>query len=313
MDGIDIALRFTGAFYAFAGFVAARSGLTSNLIDRALAALTLQKTPAIENHRAIWLLGLSVLVFASGATLVFLLEAAVWLFALGTSVQALFFLVLGPYYFDVADPPDPLGRRRSLNAFVIYCASTLFVIWAAYTGRLIPLANASPFQLGLAGGAIVLQIGYILRHMYFPPKRQPAFGSFDDGSESETTDFDDTGYDPTGLPASSKRIKVMADYHTYPLWAMDEGLIGDFAPQDLGVSDDLNVDLWTWANEFDASLNADDPANSRWSAERYKQHIEEGIALARRIKRELPDREVFAKDTNGNLVEVAVDSDSAPV
>ena len=121
---------------------------------------------------------------------------------------------------------------------------------------------------------------------------------------TQRTSFDDTPLDHTGLPASSKRIKVMADYSTYPLWAMDEGLMGDFAPQDLGVSDELSVDLWTWANEFDASLNPDDPANSRWSADRYKQHVAEGIALARRIKGELPDREVFVHDESGNLIEI---------
>jgi hypothetical protein len=56
-------------------------------------------------------------------------------------------------------------------------------------------------------------------------------------------------------------------------------------------------------------MNVDDPARSNWSADRYKQHIEEGRALARRIKRELPDREVFAPDTEGTLVEI---TDEAP-
>jgi hypothetical protein len=309
MDGIDIALRFIGAFYAFAGFAACRGALMSDLLDKALAALTLQKTPVVERRRAIWLLTLSLLIFAGGICLMLLLEPAAWLFAFSAIIQALYFLVLGPYYFDKAEPPDPQGRRRSINAFVIYSASTCFALWAAYRGRLIPLANIAPWQFAAAGGLIALQLGYVLRHTHFPPKRKSGFASFDDDASTDDISADDSGLDYSGLPASSKRIKVMADYSTYPLWAMDEGLMGDFAPQELGVSDELSADLWTWANDFDASLNPDDPANSRWSDERHMEHIERGIALARRIKYELPDREVFVHNTTGDLIEIVTHAD----
>ena len=306
MDGTDIALRVIGAFYAFAGLVTARMGLTSNLVDHAIAAIAMQKPDRIETHRTIWLLGLSTLTFSSGVCLMLMLEPAAWIFAIGVLVQALYFVALGPYYFDAAEPPDPLGRRRSINAFVLYCAATAFVVWAAYAGRLVAIADASRWLLGGAVAAIALHVGYIIRHMMFPPKRKSAFGDFDDGGTSDY--IDDTPLDQTGLPASSKRFKLMADYGTFPLWAMDDGLIGDFSPQDLGVSEELTADLWAWANAFDLSLNPDDPANSRWSAERYTQHVTDGIALARRIKRELPDREVFVHDASGTLVEVTDDN-----
>jgi hypothetical protein len=302
MDGTDIALRVIGAFYAFAGLVTARMGLTSNLVDHAIAAIAMQKPDRIEIHRTIWLLSLSTLTFSSGICLMLLLAPAVWLFVLCAFVQALYFVALGPYYFDAAEPPDPLGRRRSVNAFVLYCAASAFVVWAAYVGRLIPIADASGWLLGAAAAAIALHVGYIIRHMMFPTKRKSAFGDFDDGSTSDYVD--DTPLDQTRLPASSKRFKLMADYGTYPLWAMDDGLIGDFSPQDLSVSEELTSDLWAWANNFELSLNPDDPANSRWSADRYKQHVAEGLALARRIKRELPEREVFVHDEKGDLIEI---------
>ena len=302
MDGTDIALRVIGAFYAFAGLVTARMGLTSNLVDHAIAAIAMQKPDRIETHRTIWLLGLSTLTFSSGVCLMLMLEPAVWIFAICLLVQALYFVALGPYYFDAAEPPDPLGRRRSINAFVLYCAATAFVVWAAYAGRLVAIADASRWLLGGAVAAIALHVGYIIRHMMFPPKRTSDFGSFDDGDASDFVD--DAPLDQTGLPASSKSFKLMADYGTFPLWAMDDGLIGDFSPQDLGVSEALTADLWAWANAFDLSLNPDDPANSRWSAAPYTQHVTDGIALARRIKRELPDREVFVHDASGTLVEV---------
>jgi hypothetical protein len=304
MDGTEIALRFVGAFYTFAGLVTARAALTSNLIDKAISAITLKKTDRIDTHRTIWLVSLSILIFAGGVALLLLLEPAAWLFGAAALVQAVYFAILGPFYFDIADPPDPLGRRRSINAFVIYCASTAYVVWAAYVGRLIPIASASGILLGAGIAAIALQIGYVARHMLWAPKRQSAFGGFDDDGAEPDTEGDDAGRDVDGLAASSKRIKLMADYGIYPLWSMDDGLVGNIAPQDLGVSDELSADLLTWASEFDMSLDTDNPAVSRWTAERRREHAAQGIALARRIKREFPDREVFVHDESGELVEV---------
>jgi hypothetical protein len=309
MDGTEIALRVIGAFYTFAGLVAARAALTSNLIDHAISVISMQKPDPIETHRTLWLLSQTVLIFAGGVALMLLLEPAVWIFALTALMQAIFFVGLGPLYFDTADPPDPQGRQSSINAFVIYCAATLFVTWAAYTGRLIPIGNASGLLLGSAAAAIALHLGYMVRHLWFPAKRNPAFGGFDDSEHLDGTE-DDSALDHSGVPASSKRFKLMADYGTYPLWAMDDGLIGDFAPQDLGASGELTADLWAWANDFELSLNTDDPVESRWSVDRHKQHVADGLALARRIKHELPDREVFVHDANGELVEVTGDGDA---
>ena len=303
MDGVDIALRAIGAFYLLAGAFAARAALTSNLIDQAIAAISMKKTERVEQHRTLWLLSLSVLFFAGGACLVLLLEPAAWLFAISALIQIFFFLVLGPHYFDVADPPPPEARQRSINAFVVYSAATLFTIWAAYTGRLTKLSDTSPLLWGAALAAIALHLGYILRHTLFPVKRKPNFAAFD-STDDDTSDSADTPDDTGGDIADSRRIKLMADYGCYPLWAMDEGKIGNFSPYYLYASLELENDLWAWAAEYDMSLNADDPANSKWSEERHREHIERGLSLARRIKAELPEREVFALNAEGSLVEV---------
>ncbi len=163
MDGTDFTLRVIGAFYTFAGLVAARAALTSNLIDHAISAISMQKPDRIEIHRTIWLLGQTVLIFAGGVCLMLLLEPAAWIFALTALMQALFFVALAPLYFDAADAPDPQGRRSSMNAFVIYTAATAFVVWAAYAGRLIPIENASTVLLGSAAAAIALHLGYIMQ------------------------------------------------------------------------------------------------------------------------------------------------------
>jgi hypothetical protein len=301
MDGFGIALRIIGAFYVIAGYFTARAALTSSLIDQAIAAISMKRTERVEQHRTIWLLTLSVLFFAGGVCLMLLLEPAAWLFAISALIQIFFFLFLGPYYFDVADPPPPEARQRSINAFVVFGAATLFTIWAAYTGRLTKLADASPLLWGSAAGAIALHLGYILRHTLMPPKRKPAFSGFGGGDDDDVAALEEVPAPPS---ASSKRIKVMTDYNCYPLWAMDEELISPFSPQHLGASMELENDLWAWAGEFDLSFDMDDPAKSRWSEERYQQHIEQGLALARRIKGELPEREVFALDTDGKLVEI---------
>lgn len=310
MDGIDIALRAIGAFYVLAGFFAARGALTSNLIDQAIAAISMKKADPVETHRTIWLLSLAILFFAGGAFLMLLLEPAAWLFAICAVVQLAFYLFLGPYYFDVADPPPAAERQRSINASVAYGACTLFILWAAYTSRLTKLSETPPLLWGSALAAIALHIGYILRHTLFPVKRKSGFATFGGGDDesSPSDETDHTGADLSG----SRRIKVMADYQCYPLWAMDEGKIGCFSPYHLGVSVELESDLWNWAGEFDASLNLDDPANSKWSKERYEQHIEQGLALARRIKQELPEREVFTLNADGALVEIEGANPAAP-
>ncbi len=302
MDGIGIALRVIGAFYVIAGYFTARAALTSNILDQAIAAISMKKTERVETHRTIWLLSLSVLFFAGGVCLMLLLEPAAWIFGINALVQLCYFLVLGPYYFDAAEPPPPEARQRTINAFVVFVACTLFIAWAAYTGRLTGLSEAPPLLWGSAAAAIVLHLGYILRHTLFPPKRKSAFSGFGGGDLDNAAPLEEIPPPPS---ASSKRIKLMADYGCDPLWAMDDELIGPFSPQHLGVSMELENDLWAWSGAFDLSFDLDDPAKSRWPEERYKQHIEEGLALARRIKGELPDREVFALNSEGTLVEIS--------
>ena len=57
-------------------------------------------------------------------------------------------------------------------------------------------------------------------------------------------------------PAQSRTIKVMADYDCHPLWALDADLVGDFPPEDIGVSAELCHDLKDWAQSFNASSTA---------------------------------------------------------
>jgi hypothetical protein len=284
----QLALRLVGAFYAFAGFIAARSALTSHFLDRAIAAIAAQKPKGVETAQAVWLLTAAFVILAGGAALMLLLDIAVWLFLASAVGQIAY---TAPRYFDVGDPPDPDGRRRSYNAFVIYLAATAFVVWAYLTGRLLDW-RAVPWQLLALFAAVVA--GYAARTTWQLTRPfRPAYGAFGAAAGGEARH-----------PSQSQRIKVMADYGCHPLWAMDDGLHGDFPPEDIGLSPELTRDLLQWADDFSPSFNEEDPAAGKWSETQYAAHETAGRSLAIRIARERPDLVVYTHTREHGVLEV---------
>lgn len=160
----SIALVLVGAFYVFAGIVGTRAAKTSQLMDRALQAISLEPTPAAETLRGYWLVGSTQLVLASGLALMTKTIPALWLFVASAAGQALYLFFLAPYYFDKSEPADPRGRSQTTNAFVIYLAATMFVVWAYWKGELLPVAEASPLALGSAALVMAANLAYVARH-----------------------------------------------------------------------------------------------------------------------------------------------------
>ena len=158
----NIALLLIGAFYAVAGVIVARAGLTLLVIDAAAGALSLEKPNAAEIARNRINLVVVVLMFSGGVMLMGRIEFALVAFVACALLQAIYFFVLAPFWLDPADPPRREGRRQSLNAFVIYLAASLFVAWAWSTGRLYPLSDAS--RLLIAGIALAIAgfVGHII-------------------------------------------------------------------------------------------------------------------------------------------------------
>ena len=226
----DIVLRVIGAFYAFGGYIATRAGLTSRVIDQAIAAIALKKTPASERAQNAWMLATAALVLTGGVLLLAGLQLAAWVFVLSTLGQVAYIYYVAPRFFDADNAPDADGRRGTSNALVIYAAATAFILWAAYRGRLIGVEQASTPALIAVAGALLLYGGYVARALWWTP-RQSAGGSALLGAEDEA---------PSRPLHKSKRIKVMADYYCDPLWALDEDLYGCFPPEDLGLSDGLS-------------------------------------------------------------------------
>ena len=162
MDPTDIGLRILGAFYAFAGVVATRAAITSNMLDRALAAISLKKTPFHETAQTAWLVLASLIVLAGGAALMLKVDIAVWLFLVSAILQALYIFVVAPRFFDKDDPPDATGRQRTTNAFVIYIAATALVVWAFTTGKLLRLEQLPPPVILGTASTLLLYTGYVL-------------------------------------------------------------------------------------------------------------------------------------------------------
>ena len=52
-----------------------------------------------------------------------------------------------------------------------------------------------------------------------------------------------------------KIIKLMADYHSYPLWWSGNNRFGNIDPKDLPISEELVDGLLLWAAFYDQTLN----------------------------------------------------------
>ena len=299
MDVVDLLLRLIGAFYVFAAYMAARAGVMSLLIDRAIAAISLEQPARADILKAYWLLAASVLVMASGATLLFLLDVAVWAFLASALGQAIYLFVLAPRYFDAEEPPDEVGRRQTINAFTIYLVATAFVVWAFGDGRLSSVAVASWVALAGSSALVVALVGYIMKN---------SGGAASDTQHAPLQNLrDDDEWDisqqPSGL-SGPKSVKVMADYDCHPLWLSHNGFESNVSAAELGLSSELTRDLNEWAQAFDSALNRDDPATSLWSDEEHGAHMRLGRPLAERLARERPDLVVHVLDPDRGIEEV---------
>lgn len=87
----------------------------------------------------------------------------------------------------------------------------------------------------------------------------------------------------------AQAIKVMADYECHPLWMTGPDL-GEVAPDDerLQLSPELAGRLTAWAEEFDGTLNLDDPISSGFlTREREESFAVTGELIARELARVL--------------------------
>ena len=96
------------------------------------------------------------------------------------------------------------------------------------------------------------------------------------------------------------RIKLWADYGSYPLWGVDE--IENFAPEELPLSEDTIQRLHQWQNTYDATLNQDYPPLSGFlNAEAEARFQQEGVQLWKQLLTELSSNYEVYHQRDGQL------------
>ncbi len=86
-------------------------------------------------------------------------------------------------------------------------------------------------------------------------------------------------------------IKVMADYHCYPLWITDECGPDNVDPRSLDISVALAEQLDSWAEQYDATLDNENPLQSGFSSPTaHAQFVSQGKQLSKQLARELEKR-----------------------
>ena len=225
------------------------------------------------------------------------LELALWLFVASTVGQAVYIWGLAPLWFDREDPPDPTGRRQTTNAFVIYAAVTALVVWAAQRGLLFEWREISMPLLAFAGVAFAAHVLHVLKALSWPAGDDGGAPGFGASSENVSDE-------PLRPPHESKRVKVMADYGSHPLWALDEDTGGDLSPAAIGLSADLARDLVDWAERYGGGPNRIDEPGRPWTDADFSAHEAEARPLAMRLASERPDLVVYVVEPGVGVVEV---------
>ncbi len=86
-----------------------------------------------------------------------------------------------------------------------------------------------------------------------------------------------------------KKLKLMTDYECYPLWEYENNeLIDNPNPNTLSLCSETIARLEKWANDYDATLNLEDPVSSGFANQEKEAAFElEGINLWNKLKKEL--------------------------
>ena len=125
--------RLVGAFYVFAGVLTVRQAINNWRLERVLGAFL--GTPPSEKAADVMLSIIAVLTLLSGLTLAFLSRWAAPAFVACWLAQA-GYLLWAPRWHVPEEPELRKLRRATINAFAVYTAPTLSVLWWSQSGVL---------------------------------------------------------------------------------------------------------------------------------------------------------------------------------
>jgi len=90
------------------------------------------------------------------------------------------------------------------------------------------------------------------------------------------------------LDANKQTVRVMAEYESFPLWQANSDGPANVDPASLPISSELAQTLLDWADDYDRTLNRDDPLASGFpDATAEENFYAQGERLARQLAAEL--------------------------
>lgn len=93
--------------------------------------------------------------------------------------------------------------------------------------------------------------------------------------------------------ADVMNLRLMPDYDCHPVWEISHDGVRNVDPNDLPISDQLKSHIRHWAERFDATLCAGDPASSGFASPADEADFErEGLRLWAALRAELGERAV---------------------
>ncbi len=306
---IAVLFGLLGAFYMFGGFVVVRAIAMDALIDTAIEGIdfTQASSTAGGKHqlKRHFLGAMAFVSFTGGAFLFFHSAVAPVLFCMSLAMQLVYIVVLAPRYFDIDDDEDLVGtdRRATINAMIIYCVVTLFLL-LLQRFDVLPSFPPSWSQRETAG--LVLSIAFAVYAF-----RLVQSSSLTTASEPERPiGSDDRIY--KGIDGLVE-LRVQAVEHEEGLWARYQGEEEPWRsvdPDEIGMSVALELRISHWEGRYDEFWDTEELSDEpRWSDADKQAHFEEALAIAHLVKSEallqIPDGiKVTWVNSEGDIVDV---------
>lgn len=259
MDLLDILARFLGVFYAIGGAFTLRAVAGDAVLDKALSALSHTPTAREDITRRWFMTAAAALTGLSGIALLMLSGWALPLFLANLALQAGWLTHTARR--DAADSEEALGRRRRINAALLWTAATALVTWLNWHHRLTTLLE--PWTPALMGMAVVAGLAWVLPHLTWQPASPP---------------LPEPAWDGSAFIPPPERVRLAMRYGCMPLYDADTG----FA---VNAADYIPVALFERLCAWEAAYcdtvdpqHPDEPAP--FTREQAIAHREEGLAIA---------------------------------
>ncbi len=285
MDLFEILARLMGAFYALGGAFTLRAVAGDAVLDKALSAISMTP-PDREDVIRRWVMTFAaVLTGMSGIALMMLSGWATPLFLTNLALQAAWLVYT--IKRDASDPEEALGRRRRVNAAVLWTLVTALVLWLGWRHRLSALLE--PWTPALMTAALVAGIAWVLPHLTWNPASPPR--------PEELAD------DAPLLPMPD-RVRLELRYGYLPLWDADTGFAINAADH---VSPELFQRLVEWENAFHEAVDPSSPDEGPdFTAAQAVAHRDEGLAIAEALAAvfgsDNVDAPLYGKDARPRLL-----------